>query len=241
MFKHSIFIPQINYAYFCENIIGIMSYKAIIVGASGLIGSNLLNILLDEATYTEVTALVRKPTEISHHKLKEVVVDFDKLDDYTNEISGHALFCCLGTTKARTPNEQDYRRIDHDYPVKLAQLAQQNGIKQYHLVSSLGADTKSSFFYTKLKGETEDDIKKVGLNTLHIYRPSLLIGDRKEQGFLEKIAVALIPVIDPLLVGSLKKYRSIPAKTVALAMYKQSTNSEDGVFIHLSDQIKQIA
>jgi uncharacterized protein YbjT (DUF2867 family) len=224
-----------------RNYLGIMSYKAIIAGASGLIGSNLLNILLDEPAYTEVAVLVRKKTGITHKKLKEVLVDFNKLNDYVDEINGHALFCCLGTTKARTPNEQDYRRIDHDYPVKLAQLAYQNGVKQYHLVSSLGADVTSSFFYTRLKGETEQDITKVGLSTLHIYRPSLLIGDRKEQGFLEKIAVGLVPVIDPILIGNLRKYRSIPAKTVAMAMYKQSINSDEGVFVHLSDQIKQIA
>jgi uncharacterized protein YbjT (DUF2867 family) len=224
-----------------RNYLGIMSYKAIIVGASGLIGSNLLKILLAESSYTEITVLVRKPTGIFHPKLKEVVVDFDKLNDYADEINGHALFCCLGTTKARTPDEQDYRRIDHDYPVKLAQLVYQNGVKQYHLVSSLGAGSNSSFFYTRLKGETEEDIKKVGLKILHIYQPSLLIGERKEQGLLEKIAVGLMPAIDPLLVGRLRKYRSIPAKTVAMAMFKQSINSDEGVYIHLSDQIKQIA
>ena len=92
----------------------------------------------------------------------------------------------------------------------------------------MGAGSNSSFFYTRLKGETEEDIRKVGLKTLHIYQPSLLIGERKEQGLLEKIAVGLMPVIDPLLIGGLRKYRSIPTKTVAMAMYKQSINSDEG-------------
>lgn len=221
--------------------LGAMSYKAVIVGASGLIGSSLLNILLNEAAYTEITILVRKKTGVVNKKLKEIVVDFDQLDNYGAEINGHALFCCLGTTKAKTPNEQDYRKIDHDYPVKLAQLAYQNGVKQYHIVSALGANANSSFFYPRLKGETEQDIKKIGLKILHIYQPSMLIGDRKESGILGKIATGVFSIIDPLLIGGLKKYRSIPAKTVAMAMYKKSINNEVGIFIHPSDQIKQIA
>lgn len=241
MFKHTIFIPQINYAYFCENINHIMSYKAVIAGSSGLIGSKLLDILLKEPAYSEVIILVRKETGLKNKKLKELVVDFDKLDDYVKEINGHAIFCCLGTTRKKTPDLNSYRKIDHDYPVKLAQLAFDNGAEQYHLVSSLGANSKSRAYYTRFKGETEDDIKKVGIKTLHIYQPSILTGDRKEYRPNEKIATAVMKLIDPLLIGSLKKYRSIPAQTVAMAMYNESIKNEEGVFIHPSDNIKQIA
>lgn len=218
-----------------------MSYKAIIAGASGLIGSNLLQILLNESSYDEVIILVRKATGINDKKLTEIVLDFDKLDDYKTEIKGHALFCCLGTTNNKTPDKALYRKIDHDYPVMLAKLAYANNIEEYHLVSSLGANSKSSAFYTRLKGETEDDIKAIGLKTVHIYQPSFLKGDRKEFRFFEKILVGLSYLVDPLLIGSLKKYRSIPAKTVAMAMYKQSINKTEGVFIHHSDNIKEIA
>src|ERR1700743_1591365 len=111
-----------------------MSNKAIIAGATGLIGSKLLNILLANDEYGHVVSLVRKKTGLAHHKLEEVVVDYDQLDKYEDKISGHTLFCCLGTTKKKTPNLDLYFKIEHDYPVKLAQLALQNGVKQYHYI-----------------------------------------------------------------------------------------------------------
>jgi uncharacterized protein YbjT (DUF2867 family) len=224
-----------------RNYLSIMAYKAIIAGASGLIGSSLLTILLNEPTYAEVTILVRKKTGISHTKLTEIIVDYDNLDDFAGDINGHALFCCIGTTKKKTPDLTDYYKIEHDYPVMLGQLAVKNGVKQYHYVSSIGADKDSAAYYTRYKGQTEYDLQQLNLPSLHIYRPSILVGERKEYRPMEKFATGLIYIINPLLIGSLKKYRSIPAKTVAMAMYKQSINSEEGVFIHPSDQIKQIA
>lgn len=218
-----------------------MAYKAIIAGASGLIGSSLLTILLNEPAYAEVTALVRKKTGIIHTKLTEIIVDFDKLDDFASDINGHALFCCIGTTKNKTPDLTDYYNIEHNYPIALGQLAVKNGVKQYHYVSSIGADKDSAAYYTKFKGQTEYDLQQLNLPSLHIYRPSILSGERKEYRPMEKFANGLMYIINPLLIGSLKKYRSIPAKTVAMAMYKRSINNDEGIFIHPSDQIKQIA
>jgi uncharacterized protein YbjT (DUF2867 family) len=218
-----------------------MSKKVIIAGASGLIGSKLLDILLQKPDYDEILILVRKELPIEHQKLVQLVIDFDKLDEHTASINGHAIFCCLGSTRKKTPDLAVYRKIDHDYPVKLAQLGKQNGVEQYHLVSALGANSSSSNFYTKMKGETEDDIQKVGLKCLHIYEPSLLTGDRAEYRPTERIATILMKVIDPLLVGGLKKYRSIPAQTVALAMFNESVKNGEGVFIHPSDKIKLLA
>jgi uncharacterized protein YbjT (DUF2867 family) len=207
-----------------------------------LVGDHLLNILLQSAVYKEVTVLVRKKLPVQHAKLKQVLVDFDQLSTYENEVNGHALFCCLGSTRKKTPDLAIYRKIDHDYPLQLAQLALKNGLPQYHLVSALGANAAASNFYTKMKGEVEADIQQVGLNCLHIYRPSLLTGDRSEKNrTAEKFATVLFKLINPLMVGSLKKYRSIPAATVAQAMYKQSLIKQEGVFIHLSDEIKEIA
>jgi uncharacterized protein YbjT (DUF2867 family) len=218
-----------------------MSKKAIIAGASGLIGSKLLAILLNHADYDEVLVLVRKKLPIEHRKLVQLIIDFDKLDDHAATITGHAVFCCLGSTQKKTPDLVVYRKVDHDYPVKLAQLAKQNGINQYHLVSAIGANSSSSNFYTKMKGETEDDLQKVGLKCLHIYQPSFLSGDRKESRPMERVFVGIMKVIDPLLIGGLKKYRSIPAQTVALAMFNESLKNDEGVFIHTSDKIKLLA
>lgn len=218
-----------------------MAHKAIIAGSSGLIGSILLDILLQEPFYDEVLILIRKELPIKHPKLKQLVVDFDRLDAYKEHLTGHALFCCLGTTKAKTPDKVVYRAIDHDYPLQLAQLAHQNGVKQYHLVSSIDANAASSTFYLKTKGETENDLQKVGTPALYIYRPSFLTGDRQEKRAMEKIISYLYIIINPLLFGGLKKYKSIPATTVAKAMYKQSMQSTTGLFIYESDQIKQLS
>ncbi|MDB5145645.1 MAG: NAD-dependent epimerase/dehydratase family protein [Mucilaginibacter sp.] len=218
-----------------------MSNKAIIAGASGLIGSKLLDILLQKPDYDEILILVRKELPIAHKKLVQLVIDFDKLDEYSAAITGHAIFCCLGSTRKKTPDLSVYRKIDHDYPVKLAQLGKQNGVGQYHLVSSLGANSKSSNFYLKMKGETEDDIQQVDLKCLHIYEPSFITGDRAEYRPVERRTSVLMKVIDLLLIGSLKKYKSIPAQTVALAMFNESVKNEEGVFIHPSDKIKLLA
>jgi len=218
-----------------------MAKKAIIAGASGLIGGELLNLLLADAVYTEVVALVRQELPLSHKKLVQLLIDFDRLADHASSINGDVIFCCLGTTQKKTPDLNIYRKIDHDYPVQLAQLGVKNGVKQYHFVSAIGADAHASNFYLKTKGEAEHDIEDVGVKSLHIYQPSLLTGNRKEFRLMEKIATVAMKVIDPLLAGKLKKYQSIPAATVARAMYKQSLNQDEGLFIHPSDHIKQLA
>ena len=214
---------------------------AVIAGASGLVGGYLLDILLQNAGYQDITILVRKELPVHHNKLKQVVVDFDRLADYESEITGRALFSCLGSTQKKTPDLSIYHKIDHDYTLQLAQIAAKNGMKQFHLVSSMGANPSSSNFYTKMKGETEDDLKNAGLKCLHIYRPALLTGDRKEKRSSEPFLIGLFKLINPLLLGSLRKYRSIPAKTVAAAMYKQSLINQEGIFIHPSDEIKELA
>jgi len=218
-----------------------MVNKAVIAGASGLIGSELLQLLLQSQQYDKVLALVRNELPLNHKKLVQLVVNFDQLDQHQASINGHAVFCCLGSTRSKTPDLSVYRKIDHNYPLKLAQLAKQNKIPHYHLVSAIGANSKSGNFYTQLKGETEDDIQQVGIRSLHIYQPSLLTGDRKEFRLTEKVATIAMKLIDPLLFGPLQKYRSIQVKTVAQAMYRQSLNIEEGVFVHPSNHIKQLA
>jgi uncharacterized protein YbjT (DUF2867 family) len=123
----------------------------------------------------------------------------------------------------------------------LAQTAKKNGVEQFHLVSSTGANKSSSFFYTKLKGETEADITKVAVPGLYIYRQSFLTGNRQELRSAEKFLVPLMKLINPLLIGGWKKYRSIPGATVAMAMYKQSIKNATGVFVYESDKIKQLS
>ncbi|MGF7078693.1 NAD(P)H-binding protein [Mucilaginibacter sp. UYCu711] len=218
-----------------------MTKKAIIIGASGLIGSKLLAILCTQPDYSEILVIARKKTRTSNTKITQLIIDFEYLDHYTNLITGDVVFCCMGTTKSQTPNLKEYRKIDHDYPVRLAEIALKNGIDEYHFISAIGANSESSNFYTKMKGNTEEDLKKIGLKSLHIYEPSVLIGYRKKSRPLERIAVLVMKIINPFLIGRLKKYKAIQASDVAKAMYKQSLKNKRGVFIYTSDKIKQKA
>ena len=218
-----------------------MNYKAVIAGASGLVGNLLLEHLLVHPAYAKVSVLVRKKLKVQHPKLKQILVDFDRLNDYQHEINGQALFCCLGTTRSKTPDLKTYRKIDHDYPVQLGKIGAKNSMSQLHLISSLGADINSAFFYTKLKGETEADIKQIEINRICIYQPSLLTGNRQEKRTAEPFVTSLFKLIDPLLIGPLNKYKSIPAETVAKVMLNQSLKNSSGIFTYPSDQIKKLA
>lgn len=215
--------------------------KAIIAGATGLIGGELLKILLQSSDYQEVISISRREISVQHKKLVQLIINFDELEKYTHALEGDVIFCCLGSTRKKTPDLSVYRMIDHTYPLQLGKIAKSNSIKQYHLVSAIGADANSSNFYTKMKGETEADLAHLNLPCLHIYQPSLLTGDRKESRALENFSAVIMKVVNPLLFGSLKKYRSIPAATVARAMYKQSLKPEKGLYIHPSDHIKNLA
>lgn len=218
-----------------------MPYKAIIAGASGLVGSSLLQILLDSAEYSEVLVLVRHELPLTHKKLVQLIINYDQLENYRHAISGHALFCCLGSTRKKTPDLADYRKVDFDYPVQLAQIGAANQIAQYHLVSSIGANPASGNFYTRLKGEVEQAVERTAYKSIHIYQPSALVGNRKEFRLLERLALGFMKIINPLLIGKLRKYRSIPASTVARAMYKQSLTTQEGVFVHPSNHIQTLA
>jgi uncharacterized protein YbjT (DUF2867 family) len=218
-----------------------MGKRAIITGASGLIGSKLLNILIESREYDVVVSLARKRLQKRHPKLVQEIVNFDEADSYSSFIQGDALFCCLGTTQKQTPNETDYYKIDHDYPVNLAKAAFKNGVTEFHFVSAIGADPSSSNFYLKTKGEAERDLKEIGLASLHIYEPSLLTGRKRKRRLGERIATVVMKIINPLLMGGLKKYQSIDGATVAKAMFNQSLKDKKGVFVYTAERIKKRA
>lgn len=218
----------------------VMSKKAILLGATGLIGQNLLTKLLANEDFDEVLVISRKSLNLNHPKLKELIIDFDELPNHASEITGDVVFCCLGTTIKKTPNLAMYRKIDYQYPLDVANIAFANGAQQYHLISAMGADVKSRIFYSKTKGEVERDLKKIPFPAIYIYRPALLDGNRKEKRTAEKIMIALFRFINPILIGSLKKYRSIKIEKVADAMLNQAESNEAGLHIYSSDQIVKL-
>ncbi len=218
-----------------------MPYRVILVGASGLIGSNLLSELIRSEAISEILLLVRRSTGVSSSKVKELIVNFEEPNSYSVDIQADIIYSCLGTTKSETPDSSLYRQIDLEYPLNLAKLGQKNGVAQFHIISSLGADTGSSNSYLKLKGELEQELKKLTMPSLHIYQPSFLIGERKKDRLADKIMKPFFRLIDPLLIGSLKKYRSIKAADVARVMLKQSIKNLKGTFTYPSIQIQELA
>lgn len=215
--------------------------EAILLGASGLIGGELLKLLLADSNYSKVKIIVRKELPIANDKLEQIIADFSTIEANKDRLNADVVFSCLGSTKKKTPDLKKYYEIDHDYPVLIGKLINNQGLKSFHIVSSLGANSSSSNFYLKMKGETEDDIAKLGFKSTHIYQPSLLTGDRKEKRLLENAGEFIMKIIGPLLLGSLKKYRSISGKTVACAMHKQSLINSKGKFVYPSDKIKELA
>jgi len=217
-----------------------MPQKVILVGASGLIGSQLLKLLIESAEVSEIVALLRKPLNLANSKVVELMIDFNEMESFLADINGDIIFCCLGTTKAATPDSNLYRKIDLEYPIRIAEIGLRNGFKQFHIVSSLGADIKSSSTYLKLKGELEEKLKTLNLESLHIYQPSLLTGNRREFRLAEKLAIIAFKFLNPLFIGPLKNYRSIRAEKVALAMLNQSLKQLKGSFIYPSIQIQKL-
>lgn len=218
-----------------------MPHKVILVGASGLIGGHLLQALIESREVSGIVLLLRKPLNISNHKVEQLIVNFNELNSYISDIQGDIIYSCLGTTRALSPDSEAYRKIDLEYPLQLAKIGLRNGFSQFHIVSSLGANKSSSNSYLSLKGELEDELKKLLFTSLHIYQPSFLTGKRKAFRFGEKVALVLFGLINPLLLGSLRKYRSINAEIVAQVMLKQSLKELKGIFTYPSIQIQELA
>jgi len=215
-----------------------MQKTALVLGSTGLIGSTLINLLLQDDRYAVVYAIVRKENSFQPHpKLKEVIADFNSINKIDNKLKINHIYCCIGSTKNKTPDPIKYYEIDHDYPLRVAQLFTCDA---YTYISSMGANAKSSNFYLKLKGETEADLKALGLINLNILRPSLLLGKRKENRLLEDIAQRIYPALDFLLIGNLRKYRAIQAEVVAKAMLNITNKERKGVYVLESEEIKKL-
>lgn len=216
-----------------------MSKKAIIAGATGLVGSKLLELLLEDEAYVEVMVISRKPVSHNHPKFRNIVVDFDNLDETKNDLIADDVFCCLGTTMKKAGSKEAFRKVDFQYPLELAKLTKANGAKKYLLISALGADENSSVFYNKVKGEVERAISELEFESFHIFRPALLIGPREEQRTGEDIFKAIFKVVNYLLIGPLKKYRSIHRDKVARAMNQLAHSDSQGRQIHESLELQK--
>ncbi len=201
-----------------------MKKTAIILGATGLTGSHLLELLLNSNDYEKVKIFTRRATGKTHSKLEEIICDVLKLEEQADKFTADEVFVCIGTTKAKTPDKKLYHAIDYGIPVSSAKLAEQNNINTFSVVSAVGADANSSIFYSRTKGEMERDILKCNIKNILIYRPSLIYGNRKDNRLGEKIGTVVIKGLQFLLFGKLKKYRAISGKDLAKALFLGVSN-----------------
>jgi len=211
-----------------------MPKSALIVGGTGLVGSNCLQFLLASPEYASVTALVRRHTGIDHPKLQEQIVDFNNLGNLS---TADDVYCALGTTIKKAGSQPAFRRVDFEYPFHVAEGGLAAGARQFLLVSSVGANSGSSNSYLRTKGELEDVLRKLSFGALHIFRPSFLIGERSEQRSGERVGMVLAEALKIAMVGGLRKYRPIHANAVARAMVNAALSGSSGARIYEYDEI----
>jgi len=210
---------------------------ALLAGATGLVGRHLLSLLLDDRDVAEVVALTRRPLATPHPKLQQGVVDFDQLTSFVLPPVDD-FYCCLGTTIAQAGSQQAFREVDLVYPLTIARMALAAGATRCLFVSAMGANARSRVFYTRIKGEAEEDLARLPFQSVFAFRPSLLAGERTVFRAGERVALALAQPLSFLLPA---KYRPVAAADVARAMQSCAKNGKVGRFVVLSDEIRRIA
>lgn len=213
---------------------------ALVIGSTGLIGSQLVDILLESEHYQKVVIFVKRESGKSHPKLEQHIINFDSPETYQHLVKGDDLFCTIGTTIKKAGSQSAFRKVDYEYPIAFSKIAKTNNIKQFLIVSSLGANKDSNNFYLKTKGEMETQLAKANFETTVIVRPSLLLGHRSEFRLGEKLGAFFSKGFSFLLFGSLKKYRPIESSTVAGALYLLAQSNVKGYTIYESDEIQNI-
>jgi uncharacterized protein YbjT (DUF2867 family) len=211
---------------------------ALIVGTTSLVGNHCLQYLLQDPEYSVIKVLTRRSLTISHSKLQEYIIDFEKLEDFRPIIQSEHIFCCLGTTIKQAGSQAAFRKIDYSYPSTLARIAKENQFRQFVLISAMGANEKSKIFYNRTKGDLEKSIIELNFPSTIIFRPSLLLGERSESRAGEKYGEFILKCLTPFLQGSLKKYRPIQAQNLAAAMVEMAKVELKGIHIFESDQIQ---
>ena len=193
---------------------------ALLFGASGLVGSHLLNQLISNNNYSKIKLFVRSAIDLNDPKIEIIQTDFNNLENHREDIKGDDCFFCIGTTKKNSPDKDEYKRVELEVPKQIAQIAKSNFVNSFVFVSSGYADPKSSGDYLKFKGEVEEELKKLNFPKLGVMRPSFLLGDRKEKRVGEKIGIFIFKLISPLLLGPLKKMKPVHSEIVARSMIK---------------------
>lgn len=210
---------------------------AIVIGATGLVGSFITLKLLDDTRYENVKVFVRNSLGIKHSKLEENIVNFDKLDEWKNKLTGDELFSALGTTIKKAGSKENQYKIDFTYQYEVAKVAVENKVKSYFLVSSLGANYKSRNFYLRIKGNLDEKVQQLNFEKIRIFRPSILVGLRSEKRLGESLGIKIAGIVTSII-PALKKYKPIYASKVAEAIINSANQlSQEKIRIYDSDEI----
>ena len=212
---------------------------ALLFGSSGLIGSNLLDNLINNNNYNKIKIFVRGLPSINNSKVEVIKTDFLDLETLKENLIGDDCFFCIGTTHKDTPDKNEYRRIEYDLPVHLAKIAKLNSINNFIYVSSIGANPKASSTYLKNKGQAEEELKKIGFSNLSIIQPSFLVGNRKAFRISEALGIPVMKFLSLFFLGRFKKYTPINVEIVVKAMIKiASENYNEQTY--LSDRLQEL-
>ena len=217
-----------------------MSKTAIILGATGLTGGILLEKLLADTTYSKIKLFSRSSVDVKSDKIEQHLISLFQLENYKEDFTGDVVFCCIGTTAAKTKDSAKYKQIDYGIPVKAAKIAKENTINTFVVMSSMGADVTSNTFYNQTKGEMERDVLKQKIKNTYILRPSLIGGNREEFRLGERIGKGIMSILNPLFIGGLKKYKMIDPEEIATCMQTLVRSNKDQA-IFSSDEIVEIA
>jgi len=222
-----------------------MSRTAVVAGATGLVGSELVKLLLDSPDYDRIVVLARRSVDPEHPHLEQIIVDFDKLEELPGGLfKGADLYCTLGTTMKKAGSREAFKRVDYDYPLALGRLAKRHGASAMLIVTAMGSSTGSMFYYSRVKGEAERDLIGLELPLLRIFRPSLIIGDRQEHRAGEQLAAAVAERMRFLFAGPLARYKPNHARSIAKAMSRAAQMQEHApaaVKIYPSWEIAELA
>lgn len=217
-----------------------MGKTAILLGASGATGSEVLTLLLKDSRYDKIRLFSRSSSNNKHPKIEEYIINLFELENCQNNFMGDEVYCCIGTTKAKTPDNETYHKIDYGIPVVAAKLAKENNIKTFVVISAIGADAGSSVFYSRTKGQMQEGVLKAGIPKTYILQPSLILAERNEMRLVERVASGIMWLINPLLFGNAARFKSITAKNIAKAMVWLCNNTYPNSIVQ-SNNIKEIA
>ncbi|MGW6664265.1 NAD(P)H-binding protein [Peribacillus sp. NPDC055009] len=214
---------------------------ALILGATGVVGTQLVKQLSNSKIYSEIHLLTRREMKFTEPKCTGHVVDFDNLSQYAYLFNVTDVFICLGTTIKKAKSKEAFRKVDYDYIIEAAKMAKTSNVEKLLVITAMGANSKSKFFYSRVKGDVEGTLQRLEMNTVHIFRPSLLLGEREEFRAGEKISGLLSTFVKFFFVGPLRPYRAIEANKVTAAMYAAAQTTAKGYHFYNSHEIEKLA